>query len=139
MPEPVKDWTADYDIFSREDIKDPFPIWDEIRGKCPVAHTDRWGGSFMPTRYEDLFNIARDIKHFSSRDVLVASVMPAPDQEQPELSEDDQELIPQYNVGAPPITSDPPVHTWARKLLLPPFSVTSVEQYEQETRELCNE
>lgn len=139
MPEPVKDWTADYDIFSREYIKDPFPIWDEIRGKCPVAHTDRWGGSFMPTRYEDLFNIARDIQHFSSRDVLVASVMPAPDQEQPELSEEDQELIQQYNVGAPPITSDPPVHTWARKLLLPPFSVTSVDKYEQETRDLCNE
>jgi cytochrome P450 len=139
MPEPVKDWTADYDIFAREYIKDPFPIWDEIRGKCPVAHTDRWGGSFMPTRYEDLFNIARDIQHFSSRDVLVASVMPAPDQEQPELSEEDQELIQQYNVGAPPITSDPPVHTWARKLLLPPFSVTSVDRYEQETRELCNE
>jgi cytochrome P450 len=139
MPEPVKDWTADYDIFARDYIKDPFPIWDEIRGKCPVAHTDRWGGSFMPTRYEDLFNIARDIQHFSSRDVLVASVMPAPDQEQPELSEEDQELIQQYNVGAPPITSDPPVHTWARKLLLPPFSATSVDKYEQETRELCNE
>ena len=72
MPEPVKDWTTDYDIFAQEYIKNPFPIWDEIRGKCPVAHTDRWGGSFMPTRYEDLFNIARDIQHFSSRDVLVA-------------------------------------------------------------------
>ncbi len=139
MPEPVKDWTADYDIFSREYIKDPFPIWDEIRGECPIAHTDRWGGSFMPTRYEDLFNIARDIQHFSSRDVLVASVMPAPDAEQEEVSEEDQELIQQYNVGAPPITSDPPVHTWARKLLLPPFSANQVERYEQETRDLCNE
>jgi cytochrome P450 len=66
-------------------------------------------------------------------------VMPSPDQERPELTEEDQELIQQYNVGAPPITSDPPVHTWARKLLLPPFSVTSVAKYEQETRELCNE
>ena len=55
------------------------------------------------------------------------------------MSEDEQELVQQYNVGAPPITSDPPVHTWARKLLLPPFSVTSVAKYEEETRELCNE
>jgi hypothetical protein len=46
-------------------------------------------------------------------------------------------MVQQYNVGAPPITSDPPVHTWARKLLLPPFSVTSVAKYEEETRELC--
>jgi cytochrome P450 len=55
------------------------------------------------------------------------------------MSEEDQELVAQYNVGAPPITSDPPVHTWARKLLLPPFSVTSVAKYEEETRELCND
>jgi cytochrome P450 len=134
-----RDWTTDYDIFSKEYIKNPFPIWDEIREECPIAKTDRWGGSFMPTRYEDLFDIAKNIQTFSSRDVLVSSVMPAPDQERAELTEEEQELVQQYNVGAPPITSDPPVHTWARKLLLPPFSVTSVAKYEQETRELCNE
>jgi cytochrome P450 len=138
--ETIKDWTKDYDIFARDYIKDPFPIWDEIRGKCPVAHTDRWGGSFMPTRYEDLFNIARDIENFSSRNVLVADVMPVPrddNEPEPELSEEDQELIQQYNVGAPPITSDPPVHTWARKLILPLFSVNAVSKFEEETRELC--
>ncbi len=139
MAEQVKDWTTDYDIFDKSYIKDPFPVWDEVRGKCPIAHTDRWGGSFMPTRYEDLFNIAKDIEHYSSRDVLVASMMPAPDQERPELTEEEMEMVQQYNVGAPPITSDPPVHTWARKLLLPPFSATSVQKYEQETRELCAE
>jgi cytochrome P450 len=135
MADPVKDWTTDYDIFSAEYIKNPFPIWDEIRGKCPIAHTDRWGGSFMPTRYEDLFNIARDIEDFSSRNVLVADVMPAPGEE----LEEEPEMIETYNVGAPPITSDPPVHTWARKLLLKPFSVNEVAEYEQETRELCGE
>lgn len=142
MSEPVKDWTRDYDIFSTEYIKNPFPVWDEVRDQCPVAHTDRWGGSFMPTRYEDLFNIARDIQHFSSRNVLVADVMPMPAEDgapEPEVSEEEQELIQQYDVGAPPITSDPPVHTWARKLLLPPFSATSIAKYEQETRELCEE
>jgi cytochrome P450 len=142
MAETVQKQTTDYDIFSREYIKNPFPIWDEIRGEakegqCPVAHTDRWGGSWMPTRYEDLFDIARDITHFSSRNVLVADVMPVPGEERPELSEEDQELVQQYNVGAPPITSDPPVHTWARKILLPPFSANAVAKYEPETRELC--
>ena len=72
----VTDWTADYDIFAKDYVKDPFPIWDEVREQCPIAQTDRWGGSFMPTRYEDLFNIARDIQHFSSRDVLVSSAAP---------------------------------------------------------------
>ena len=137
MAEPVKDWTSDYDIFSKEYIKDPFPIWDEVREKCPVAHTERWGGSFMPTRYEDLFNIARDIQHFSSRNVLVADVAPADRTGLEEDPEVEEEMIAQYNVGAPPITSDPPIHTWARKLLLPPFSVNAIAKWEPETRELC--
>ena len=95
MADPVKDWTTDYDIFSTEYVKNPFPIWDEIREKCPVAHTDRWGGSFMPTRYEDLFNIAKDITDFSSRNVLVADVMPAPGEE----LEVEPEMVENYNVG----------------------------------------
>ena len=52
-----KDWAQDYDIFDRDYIKDPFPVWDELREKCPIAHTERWGGSWMPTRYADLFAI----------------------------------------------------------------------------------
>jgi hypothetical protein len=134
MAEPVKDWTTDYDIFDKSYIRNPFPVWDEIRGTCPVAHTGRWGGSFMPTRYEDLFNIARDIRHFSSRNVLVTDFEPPAEGVEYEVGE---EQLAQYNVGAPPITSDPPAHTWARKLLLPPFSVTSVSRWEPETRELC--
>lgn len=127
------DWTTDYDIFDRGYIKDPFPVWDEIRGTCPVAHTERWGGSWMPTKYADLKAIAADVAHFSSRNILVADVAPPPDAEAIPA-----EAIAQYNVGAPPITSDPPVHTWARKLLLPPFSATSVARLEDETRALCS-
>jgi cytochrome P450 len=129
---PVSDWTKDYDIFDPEYVKDPFPVWDEIRGKCPIAHSDRWSGSWMPTRYQDLFDIARDIEHFSSKDVLVAHVDPTTEQPM----EDEQ--LANYNAGAPPITSDPPVHTWARRLILPPFSVRAIAKWEPETRELCN-
>lgn len=134
MAEPVNDWTTDYDIFDASYKKNPFPVWNQIRETCPVAHSERWGGSWMPTRYEDLFNIARDIQHFSSRNVLVTDFEPPPDDAEIEAGE---EQVAQYNAGAPPITSDPPVHTWARKLLLPPFSVTSIAKWESETRELC--
>ena len=132
--EPVTSWTTDYDIFDPEYVKDPFPVWDKLRGECPVAHTYRWGGSWMPTKYADLFAIAQDFRHFSSRDVLVAPTDQGPGQN-PEV-----EIPPgleNYNAGAPPITSDPPIHTWARRLLLPPFSATSVARWEPETRELC--
>ncbi len=133
--EPVTDWGTDYDIFDKGYIKNPFPIWDGLREECPVAHTERWGGSWMPTRYEDLFNIAGDIQRFSSRDILVVQGGPPPEGEEPD--EDIPEELRNYDVGAPPITSDPPEHTWARRLLLPPFSIKEIAKWEPETRELC--
>ena len=129
---PVTDWKTDYDIFATEYKKNPFPIWDELREECPMAKTERWDGSFMPTRYEDLFDIARDTNRFSSRDVLVTQYGEPSEEWEPQ--EGDEEFA---NIGAPPITSDPPDHTWARRLLLPPFSVKSVARFEPETRELC--
>jgi cytochrome P450 len=131
------DWANDYDIFNPEYVKNPFPIWDEIRsGECPIAHSDRWQGSYMPTRYEDLFKIAQDWRHFSSQQVLVAPFDAAGySGTQEDLEARLQSEFP--DVAAPPITSDPPEHTWARKLLLPPFSIRSVEKFEELTREHC--
>jgi len=134
--EPVQDWAKDYDIFDPLFVKDPYPVWDELRGTCPVAHTERWGGSWMPTRYADLFAIAQDIQHFSSRDVLVAPTDQEVEEDVPEDGLTAYEPLPGAG-AAPPITSDPPVHTWSRRLLLPPFSVGAIAKWEPETRELC--
>src|SRR5690606_12079835 len=41
--------------------------------------------------------------------------------------------------GAPPITSDPPFHQHARRLLLPAFSPKRIEPWEPEVRRLCRE
>ena len=71
MAEPsALDWATDYDIFDPAYVADPFPIWDELRDSCPIAHTDRYGGSWLPTRYEDVTAIAHDVAHFSSRERL---------------------------------------------------------------------
>ena len=43
------------------------------------------------------------------------------------------------SAGVPPISSDPPVHTWARRLLLPWFSPRQVEHFEHYTRALCGQ
>ena len=51
---PVVNWATDYDIFDPDYIADPYGIWDELRAACPIAHTDRWGGSWLPTRYADV-------------------------------------------------------------------------------------
>ncbi len=39
--------------------------------------------------------------------------------------------------GLPPISADPPLHTWSRRLLLPWFSHRRVDSYETLTRDLC--
>src|SRR5262250_804376 len=88
---PVADWATDFDHLDPRWVENPFPIWDELRQKCPIAHTERFSGVYLPTRYEDVRRIAYDPEHFSSRKVIVRE-MPPPD-----------------NNGAPPI---PRVTDW---------------------------
>jgi cytochrome P450 len=120
---PVADWATDYDIFDHAYIADPYPVWGALREECPIAHSDRWGGSWLPTRYDDVNAIAHDIEHFSSRQI---GVIPPPGGE--------TAVVP---AGLPPIQTDPPVHTWSRRLILPWFSHRKVAEYEPVTRELC--
>ena len=124
----VTDWASDYDVMDREYVADPFPVWDALRHTCPVAHSERYGGSWLPTRYEDVTAIAHDIEHFSSRQVAVIPVGPGYDP-----GESDANLP----AGLPPISADPPEHTWSRRLLLPWFSHRKVAEYEVLTRDLC--
>lgn len=85
----------------------------------------------MPTKYADLFALAKDTFHFSSVNPLVVPIEP------PEGFIETEENMQFYGVSAPPITSDPPEHTWAKNLLLQPFSMRSVAQYEELTRKHC--
>lgn len=130
VTEPVTDWTEDYDVFDKGYLADPGPIWADMRERCPVAHTERWGGSWLPTRYEDVRAIAKDVDVFSSQDPVVVQSPPSLDGE--------GKPIP-YSENAPPITSDPPVHNPARRLILPAFSPKAVERHEKYTVELVHE
>ena len=67
----TRDWSTDYDIFDPAYVTEPYPVWDELRRTCPVAHSDRYGASWLPTRYDDVAAIAHDVEHFSSRSVSV--------------------------------------------------------------------
>ena len=123
---PVTDWTTDYDILDDDYVADPYPIWDDLRQQCPIAHSDRWGGSWLPTRYVDVAAIAHDVAAFSSSD---PGVLTFTDEERPP---------PPIELPLPPIDADPPVHTWTRRLLLPWFSHQRVAEYEPTTRQICN-
>lgn len=126
----IIDWATDYDIFDPRYVNDPFRIWDTLRQSCPIAHTSRWGGSWLPTTYEDVTNIARDIETFPSGGGI--AVIP-PTTNDPNAGP--PQLLP---YGVPPISADPPLHTWTRRLILPWMSPQKSASYEPMTRELCD-
>ena len=122
MSTPVENWTTDYDLFDHDYVADPYPIWDDLREQCPIAHSERFGGSWLPTTYADVAAMAHDVEHFSSRHVGV--VPPPPDVD--------------VVLHLPPISADGDEHKWTRRLLLPWFSHRRVDGYEPFTRDLCN-
>jgi cytochrome P450 len=121
---PVADWATDFSHVEPEWAADPYPIQDELRQRCPVAHTERFGGGWLPTRYADVAEIAYDTERFSSRSVVMSNFRPP------------LELAPMGAV--PPISSDPPFHHGARKLLLPVFTRSAVAKREAATRAFCH-
>ena len=121
---PVSDWATDFSHMEPEWSADPYPIQDDLRQRCPIAHTNRFGGGWLPTRYEDVAAIAYDTEQFSSRSIIMGNFRPP------------RGIAPIG--GSPPITSDPPFHRDARKLLLPAFTKTAVEKLEPATRMFCH-
>ncbi|MCC6435653.1 MAG: cytochrome P450 [Acidimicrobiales bacterium] len=113
----------DLDIFDPDFVRDPFPVYAELRRSEPVAFSERWGGQWIPTRYADIEAIARDNDHFSS--VTVSVIGPKPG---------DGPLF----VG-PPVTLDPPLHGDVRRLLLPAFSPAAIERLTPITRRIARE
>jgi cytochrome P450 len=120
-PSPT-DWATDFDHTHADYAAAAPAIWDDLRDRCPVAHTDRFGGAWLPTRHEDVSAIAHDTTHFTSNSVIVSDFKPN---------------VPAPIGFAPPITSDPPFHDFARRLLLPAFSPKAIRPLEETTRQLC--
>jgi cytochrome P450 len=123
--EPVTDWETDFDHTDERWAADPFKIWDQLRARCPVARTERYGGGWLPTRHEDVSSIANDTEHFTSRSIIMSDHRPP------------MELAP---AGiAPPISADPPYHAASRRMLLPIFSPKRIAELEPSTRAYCRE
>jgi cytochrome P450 len=121
---PVSDWATDFSQMEPEWAADPYSIQDDLRQRCPIAHTNRFGGGWLVTRYEDVAAVAHDTERFSSRSIIMGNFRPP------------RELAPIG--GSPPITSDPPFHHDARTLLLPAFTKTAVSKQEPAARALCH-
>ncbi|MFL6094915.1 MAG: cytochrome P450 [Blastococcus sp.] len=120
----VADWASDFSHVEPEYAAGAIEIWDDLRQRCPIAHTERFGGAWLPTRYEDVAAVAYDTERFSSRSIIMGNYR-TPKENAP--------------IGdSPPISSDPPFHHDARKLLLPAFTKTAVGRQEESTRAFCH-
>lgn len=108
-----------YDLLSDHYVQEAHALWRDIRSSgCPVAHSEKWGGSWLPTTYDDIHHVAQNPAVFSSRAGEIAGEVP------PQGS----------GLVLPPLTSDPPDHKIHRDLLEPYFTparVAAIEPYAQ--------
>jgi hypothetical protein len=102
-----------YDLYSDAFRADPHAQYAAMRAGCPVAHTDKWGSSYMVAGYDDVRDIARDAERFTSRAIEVAGPLEAAG-----------------GLHLPPLTSDPPEHKAHRDVLMPYFMPAQVAAME---------
>lgn len=121
---PITDWATDFDHAHPDYAARAPEIWDELRTSCPVARSERYGGTWLPVRHDDVATIAKDTTHYTSQGVIVTDWRPD---------------FPRPIGYAPPITSDPPFHKTARQFLLSAFSPKAISRMEPPTRVTCNE
>jgi cytochrome P450 len=118
--QPVEDWSRDFDHFDPAFVADPDKVWGELRERCPVAHSDRYGGVVVTTRWQDIADVAHDTGTFSSRRVVISEVPTS-----------------HHGLPLPPINDDPPVHTARRRVMLSFFSPRGVERWVEPVRDIC--
>ena len=103
---------------SGELIADPYPYYDELRARCPVAREPHHG-VFMVTGYDEALAVYRDSERFSS---CTAVTGPFPGFPVPLEGDDISDLIEQHRDELPYSdqlpTFDPPRHTQHRALLM---------------------
>lgn len=117
---PVTDWATDFDHLSDEYANHQTEILADLRERCPVAHTDRFHGAYLITRYDDIEEAAHKVDVFSSR--ITAVNDNHPDTIHLELA---------------PITLDPPLHGPIRRSLLPPFNPREMNAFRPWVEAMC--
>ena len=64
--------TAPFDHHSEDFARNWRATCAELRARCPVAHTDRHGGYYVVTRYDDVLAVLRDARSASSSRAMEA-------------------------------------------------------------------
>ena len=95
--------TADFDPLAPDFIADPHAALHEMRERCPVAFSDRWGGFYALTRRADVVEVARRHKEFISSVLhivppgMARNTRPLMHSDQPEHSNFKTAMLPVFN------------------------------------------
>ena len=111
--------SQDWDPLDPETFRDAPATYVEMRKRCPVAYTDRWGGFWTVTRHEDIVRVASDNETFISS---IQNLVP---------------MSPRSGVPRRPLQVDPPEHAHFRRAMNPYFEVERVAVLEPTLRQLA--
>ncbi len=87
----------EWDPLAAEALADPFAVHRNLRARCPVPHSQRWGGFYALTRYADVVEASRNSDTFTA---TVQTVIPA---------------SPKKGLPRLPLQKDPPEHGHYRR------------------------
>lgn len=106
--------------FHGEALDSIFDTYAELRKKCPVGHSEKYGGFWFMTKSDDIFAAEQDPETFA-----VAPSM----------------LLPSFGTDTPliPIDIDPPSHQAYRRILLPLFTPQELKKLEQPIRQTARD
>ena len=112
--------SSDFDPLGPETFDSPHDLFRELRAKCPVAHSDAWGGFWALTKYDDVAAAASDSATFITSK---------------------QNVVPKVATTGrrPPLHLDPPEHTPYRRAIAPLLTTRKVARLEPVVRRICGE
>src|SRR5262245_12827129 len=96
----------DVDIHDPAFVADPVTVFERLRRECPLARSNKHGGFWVMTRYEDVRPAAINWRDYTSSIVGVTAIPVITPRTEPQL----------------PIEIDPPRHSRYRALVNPVFA-----------------
>ena len=109
--------STEYNPFGEEVLEDPFPFYEDLRNSCPVhVHSEFQHPLYTLTRYDDVAEMLTNFNLWSSH----------------------YGQMPRYSVQGC-LFSDPPEHTWYRRLIQKSFAPRHIAAMEKEISSLVKE
>jgi len=112
--------TQDFDPLAPETFDSPYRLYSDLRERCPVAHSNAWGGFWALLKYDDVKNVLADPSTFITSKQNVV----------PKLA---------FTGRRPPLHFDPPEHTPYRKALNPLLKPERIAKLEAPIRRIAQE